>query len=139
MTITVIATPSVRADQLKLVVAERGLQWSRVGHVTATTTLADAIMVVPAKVAAEFSQGIVRPMTSKAAAGGVYSALRDSKGIVANATYVPVGEAATAGAVGAATAGGAVAAGAALTIAAPLVLMTAPSVNRRANRFARTS
>jgi len=44
MTITVIATPSVRADQLKLVVAERGLQWSRVGHVTATTTLADAIM-----------------------------------------------------------------------------------------------
>jgi len=85
-------------------------------------------MVVPAKVAAEFSQGIVRPMTSKAAAGGIYSVLRDSKGIVAHATYIPVGEAATAGAAsaataGVATAGGAVAAGAALTVAAPLVLM----------------
>src|SRR5688500_17153075 len=82
-------------------------------------------MVVPAKVAAEFGQGIVRPMTSKAAAGGIYSALRDSTGIVAKATFVPVGEAATAGAVAGAgaTAGAAVAGGAALTVAAPLVLM----------------
>ncbi len=82
-------------------------------------------MVVPAKVAAEFSQGVVRPMTSKAVAGGVYSALRDSKGIVAAATFVPVGEAATVGAVGGAgaTAGVAVAGGMTLTGAAPLVLM----------------
>lgn len=82
-------------------------------------------MVVPAKVAAEFGQGIVRPMASKAAAGGVYSALRDSKGIVAKATFVPVGEVAAAGAVGGAgaTAGVALAGGVTLTVAAPLVLM----------------
>jgi len=82
-------------------------------------------MVVPAKVAAEFGQGIVRPMASKAVAGGVYSALRDSTGIVAKATFVPVGKAAAAGAVGGAgaTAGVAVAGSAALTVAAPLVLM----------------
>ena len=95
-------------------------------------------MVVPAKVAAEFSRGIVGPMASKAAAGGIYSALRDSKGIVAMATFVPVGEAtaavgdAGAGAGGAlaggavasgAVAGGAVAGGVAFTVAAPLLLM----------------
>jgi len=82
-------------------------------------------MVVPAKVATEFGQGIVRPMASKAAAGGIYSALRDSQGIVAKATFVPVGEATTAGAVGGAgaTAGLAAGGGAALTVAAPLVLM----------------
>jgi hypothetical protein len=84
-------------------------------------------MVVPAKVAAEFSQGIVRPMVSKAVAGGVYSALRDSTGVVAQATLVPVreGAAAAAGAVGGAgaTAGVAVVGGVTLTVAAPLVLM----------------
>lgn len=78
-------------------------------------------MVVPAKVAAQFQSGIVRPMASKAVSGGVYSALRDSQGIVAKATFVPVGEAAAAGA--GATAGAAVATGTALTVAAPLVLM----------------
>ncbi|WP_033327671.1 hypothetical protein [Streptomyces yerevanensis] len=82
-------------------------------------------MVVPAKVAAQFGQGIVRPMASKAAAGGIHSALMNSTGIAANATFVPVGGAAAAGAVGGAgaTAGVAAAGGAALTVAAPLVLM----------------
>jgi len=82
-------------------------------------------MVVPAKVAAEFGQGLVRPMKSRAVAGGVLSGLRDSKGIVTHATFVPVGEAASAGAVGGAgaAAGAAVAGGTALTVAAPLVLM----------------
>ena len=84
-------------------------------------------MVVPAKFASEFSQGIVGPMASKAAsAGGVYSALRDGTGVVAHATFVPVGEAAmTAGGVaaGGAAAGTAVAGGLTLAVAAPLVLM----------------
>lgn len=83
-------------------------------------------MVVPAKVAAEFGQGIVRPMASKAVDGGVYSALRGSNSVVAQATFVPVGEAAAAaGAVGGAgvTAGAAVAGGVTFAVAAPLVLM----------------
>lgn len=69
-------------------------------------------MVVPAKVAAQFGQGIVCSMPSKAAAGGIHGALMNSTGIAANATFVPVGGAAAAGAVGGAgaTAGVAVAA-----------------------------
>lgn len=83
-------------------------------------------MVVPAKVAAQFGKGLVRPMASKAAAGGVYSMMRNSTGIAANATFVPVaGKAAVAGAAtgSAATAGVAVVSAGALTVAAPLVLM----------------
>ncbi|MFE2022459.1 hypothetical protein ACFW9O_30960 [Streptomyces sp. NPDC059499] len=82
-------------------------------------------MVVPAKVAAQFGQGIVRSMPSKAAAGGIHSALMNSTGIAANATFVPVGKAAAAGAAGGAgaTAGVAAAGSVALTVAAPLVLM----------------
>ncbi|GER23590.1 hypothetical protein NCCP1664_20850 [Zafaria cholistanensis] len=83
-------------------------------------------MVVPAKVAAQVGEGLVKPMASKAVAGGVYSALRDSTGIVAKATFVPVaGNTAVAGAAtgSAATAGVAVASAGALTVAAPLVLM----------------
>ncbi|WP_167043487.1 hypothetical protein [Salinibacterium sp. ZJ454] len=83
-------------------------------------------MVVPAKVAAQVGKGLVQPMVSKAAAGGVYSALRDSVGIVSHATFVPVAsKAAVAGAAtgSAATAGVAVASAGALTVAAPLVLM----------------
>jgi hypothetical protein len=79
-------------------------------------------MVVPAKFASDFSRGIVRALPAKAVAGGVYGALRDSRNIVAQATFVPVGEA-TAAAGGAGVAAGAVAGGAALTVAAPLVLM----------------
>jgi hypothetical protein len=97
---------------------------ARSSSVAATATAAGEglyRMVVPAKIAAEFSQGIVRPMASKAAAGGVYSALRDSTGIVAKATFVPVGEAAAVGA--GATTGVAVAGGMTFTVAAPLVLM----------------
>lgn len=79
-------------------------------------------MVVPAKVAAQVGKGLVKPMTSKAVPGGVYSALRDSTGIVAKSTFVPVaGTGATTGA--AATAGLGIAGASALTVAAPLVLM----------------
>ncbi|MFD9328478.1 hypothetical protein [Streptomyces sp. NPDC060065] len=83
-------------------------------------------MVVPAKVAAQFGQGIIRPMASKGAAGDIYGALVNSTGrIVDQARFMPVGKAAAAGAVGGAgaTAGVAVAGSAALTVAAPLVLM----------------
>ncbi len=83
-------------------------------------------MVVPAKVAAEFAQGIVRPMRSKAVAGGIRGPLMSTTGVAAQASFVPVGGAATAGAAvggAGATAVGAVAGGAAFTVAAPLVLM----------------
>ncbi|MFD7603152.1 hypothetical protein ACFWAN_21990 [Streptomyces mirabilis] len=103
-------------------------QSARSSSVAATATAAGEglyRMVVPAKVAAQFGQGIVRPMASKVAAGGIHSALVNSTGIAANATFVPVGKAAAAGAVGGAgaTAGVAVAGSAALTVAAPLMLM----------------
>jgi hypothetical protein len=78
-------------------------------------------MVVPAKVAAQVGKGLVNSMASKAVTGGVYSALHDSTGVVANATFVPV--AGKAAAAAAATAGLAVASAGALTVAAPLVLM----------------
>ena len=79
-------------------------------------------MVVPAKVASQVSKGLVKPMASKAVSGGVYSALRDSTGIVSKATFVPVsGAGATTGA--AATAGVGLAGAGTLTVAAPLVLM----------------
>ena len=83
-------------------------------------------MVVPAKVAAQVGKGLVRPMASKAHAGGFYGALVDSSGIAAQATFVPVaGKVAVAGAAkgSATTAGVAVASAGALTLAAPLVLM----------------
>jgi hypothetical protein len=90
-------------------------------------------MVIPAKVADQIGQGIVRSMPSKAVAGGIHSALVDAKGIAAQATFVPVGQAAVAAggataaaggvAAGGAAAGGAVATGVTLTVAAPLVLM----------------
>ncbi|WP_331452427.1 hypothetical protein [Streptomyces sp. SS162] len=82
-------------------------------------------MVVPAKVAARFGQGLVRPMTPKGAGGGFYGDLVDATGrIAAKARLVPVGGAAagTAGGAGV-TAGAAAAGGTALTVAAPLVLM----------------
>ncbi|MEW2378829.1 hypothetical protein AB0883_22390 [Micromonospora sp. NPDC047812] len=83
-------------------------------------------MVVPAKVAAQVGKGLVQPMASKAAAGGIHSALVNSTGIAAQATFVPVaGKAAVAGAAtgSATTAGVAAASAGALTVAAPLVLM----------------
>lgn len=108
-------------------------QSARHSPVAATATAADEVlyrMVVPAKVAAELGQGIVRPMRSKTVAGGIRGPIMGARGIVGQASYVPVGQAATAGAVGgagatagAAAAGGTVAGGTALIVAAPLVLM----------------
>jgi hypothetical protein len=101
---------------------------ARSSPVAATTTAAGEglyRMVVPARFAAKLGQGIVRSMPSKAVAGGVRGPIMGATGIVSAASFIPVGEAATAGAVGAAggAAGAAVAGGTALTIAAPLVLM----------------
>ncbi|MFD7973795.1 hypothetical protein [Streptomyces clavifer] len=103
-------------------------QSARGSSASATATVAGEglyRMVVPAKVAAQLGQGIVRPMASKTVAGGIHSALMNSTGIAANATFVPVSKAAAAGAAGGAgvTAGVAVAGSTALTVAAPLVLM----------------
>ncbi|MFD7232467.1 hypothetical protein [Streptomyces sp. NPDC059881] len=83
-------------------------------------------MVIPAKVAAQLGQGILRPMAPKGAAGAIYGELVNASGRIASkATFVPVGGAAAVGTVGGAgaTAGAAAAGGAALTVAAPLVLM----------------
>ncbi|MFE4411330.1 hypothetical protein [Streptomyces sp. NPDC056821] len=95
-------------------------------------------MVVPGKVAAQFGQGIVRPMVPTGAAGGIYGELVNSTGrIAAKARFVPVGGAAAAGTVGGAgaTAGAAAAGGTALTVAAPLVLMAvAVGVSAHADR-----
>lgn len=103
-------------------------QSARSSSVAATATAAGEglyRMVVPAKVAAQVSQGVVRPMASKAVVGGIRGPLMGATGVVAQASFVPVGEAATIGAVGGAgaSAGAAVAGGTALTVAAPLVLM----------------
>ncbi|MEU9144144.1 hypothetical protein [Streptomyces sp. NPDC048349] len=95
-------------------------------------------MVVPAKVAAQFGQGVVRPMVPKGAAGGIYGELVNSTGRIASkARFVPVGGVAAAGTVGGAgaTAGAAAAGGTALTVAAPLVLMAvAVGVSAHADR-----
>lgn len=84
-------------------------------------------MVVPAKVAAQFGRGLVRPMVPKGAGSGIFGDLVNSTGgrIAAKARFVPVGGAAAAGTAGGAgaTAGAAAAGGTALTVAAPLVLM----------------
>lgn len=84
-------------------------------------------MQVPAKVAAEFGRGLVKPMASSSAASGIHGDLVASTGkhvVRAKATFVPV-QAAPAAASGTAvgTAAGATAAGAVVTVAAPLVLM----------------
>lgn len=95
-------------------------------------------MVVPAKVAAQLGQGTLRPMMSKAVAGGIRGPLVDPMGRIASGvTFVPVGKAAAAGAAGGAgaTAGVAAAGSAALTVAAPLVLMAvAVGVSAHADR-----
>jgi hypothetical protein len=78
-------------------------------------------MVVPAKVAAQVGKGLVKPMKSKAVADGVHGSLVGAKGIVANASFVPVQSATVGAATG--TAVGTVAAGSMMTVAAPLVLL----------------
>lgn len=106
-------------------------------------------MVVPARVAAQVGKGLVKPMKSKAVAGGVYGNLVDAKGIVANATFIPVKSASAGAATGAAV--GTVAAGSMITVAAPLVLLAvavgasahagppAAEVDRAHHRAARTA
>ncbi|MGA5897123.1 hypothetical protein [Streptomyces venetus] len=95
-------------------------------------------MVVPAKVAAQFGQGVVRPMVPKGSTGEIYGTLVRSTGpIAAKAKFVPVGGAAATGTVGGAgaTAGAAAAGGTLLTVAAPLVLMAvAVGVSAHADR-----
>ncbi|MFD9090344.1 hypothetical protein [Streptomyces prasinus] len=89
-------------------------------------------VVVPAKVAAEFGQGLVRWMKPKGSTGGFYGDLVHSATgqIAAKPILVPVSGAAAAGTVGAAAAGGTV-----LTVAAPLVLMAvAVGVSAHADR-----
>ncbi|POX60713.1 hypothetical protein C3492_25460 [Streptomyces sp. Ru62] len=81
-------------------------------------------MVVPAKVAAQLGQGVVSPMASKAATGGIRGAFVNSSGrIVGQPTFVRVDAAAGAAGGAGATAGAAAVGGTALTVAAPLVLM----------------
>jgi hypothetical protein len=81
---------------------------------TTLTTVGEGLyrMVVPAKVAAQFGEGLVRPMKSSAVPNGIHSGLRNASGIVAQATFVPAGEAGAAGAAGGAAATGAAALGA---------------------------
>lgn len=102
---------------------------SKVSAVTHVVQSSEVLyrMHVPARVASQFGKGFVKPMASKAVAGGVYGDLVASTGksvVAAKATFVPV-EAAAAGATGTAlgTAAGTAVAGTALTVAAPLVLM----------------
>ncbi|BBJ39946.1 hypothetical protein SSPO_026640 [Streptomyces antimycoticus] len=96
-------------------------------------------MVIPAKVAAEWGQGLLRPMAPKGSTGEFYCSLvRSTTGrIAASPKLVPVTGAAAAGTVGGAgaTAGAAAAGGTVLTVAAPLVLMAvAVGVSAHADR-----
>ena len=97
---------------------------TKVPAVTQVSTSTEVLyrMVVPAKVAAQVGQGLLKPMASKAASRGLYSELvGHGSRIAAKATFVPVSTAGAAGAAG--VAAGTVTAGTALTVAAPLVLM----------------
>jgi hypothetical protein len=97
-------------------------------------------VVVPAKVAEDFGQGLIRWMVPKGSTGGqFYGTLVNSATgqAVAKPILVPVGGAAAAGTVGGAgaTAGAAAAGGTLLTVAAPLVLMAvAVGVSAHADR-----
>ena len=77
-------------------------------------------MVVPANVAKQVSEGLVKPIASKAVSGGIHGTLKGSSRIVSQATFVPVaGKTATTGVAG----GAAIAGAGVMTVAAPLVLM----------------
>jgi len=77
-------------------------------------------MVVPANVAKQVSEGLVKPIASNAVAGGIHGTLKGSSRIVSQATFVPVaGKTATTGVAG----GAAIAGAGVMTVAAPLVLM----------------
>ncbi|MFJ9714465.1 hypothetical protein ACIRPQ_00705 [Streptomyces sp. NPDC101213] len=109
----------------------------------ATATASGEILcrvVVPAKVAREFGQGLVRWMVPKGSTGGGFygTLVHSTTGqFAAKPILVPVGGAAAAGTVGGAgaTAGAAAAGGTVLTVAAPLVLMAvAVGVSAHADR-----
>ncbi|WP_101947996.1 hypothetical protein [Mycobacterium sp. 3519A] len=103
------------AQNLSLLMSQSAKSSSAVANVAASGEVLYR-MVVPAKVAAQVGKGLMQPMLSKAAAGGVHGALVNWGRIAAQATFVPVA--------GSATSAGAAAVGAgALTIAAPLMLM----------------
>ncbi|MFJ9198811.1 hypothetical protein [Streptomyces flaveolus] len=116
------------AQHLSQLITQSARSSSASASASAATAVGEGLyrMVIPAKVAAQFGQGIIRPMAAKGAAGCLRGALVDTSGKIAGAAkFVPVGQAATAGAVGGAgaTAGVAVGGSAVLTVAAPLVLM----------------
>jgi hypothetical protein len=102
-----LGSASPLAQQLSQLVSQTSKAGSAAGVGEAGETLYR--MVVPAKVAEQFGKGLVKPMASKAAAGGVHSALTGSSGIAAQATFEPVAKRA--------------AAAGALTVAAPLMFM----------------
>lgn len=108
------------AQELSRLVAANAKSVPAVSQVAASSEVLYK-MVVPAKVAAQVGKGLVKPMQSKAVADGIHGSLVGAKGIVANASFVPV-QAATAGAA-TGTAVGTVAAGSMMTVAAPLVLL----------------
>lgn len=124
------------AQHLSQLIAQSGKD-SSVGVAAASGREALYRMVVPGKVADQFAKGIARSMRSNAVPGGVHSAVMGPNGVVAQATFVPVSQVASAGAIGGAgaTAGAAAAGGTALTVAAPLVLMAvAVGVSAHADR-----
>jgi hypothetical protein len=117
----VLHAGSPLAQQLSQLVANTAKSGSSAVNPAATGDILYR-MVVPAKVAAQFGKGLVKPMVSKAVDGGIYDNLVNvaGKSIAAKASFVPVaGSAAAAGA----AAGTAVTAGAVVTVAAPLVLL----------------
>lgn len=99
-----LSSASPLAQSLSQLASQLPTQLSRPGSETLYR------MVLPAKVAAQFGEGLLRQMPSKA--GGVHSALLGASGITAQASFVPVTGAATGGLTGMA----------ALTIAAPLIV-----------------
>lgn len=128
--VTLDRSKGIRLDAMSPLARELGRLVSSTSEVPAVANAEAAgevlyRMVVPAKVAAQVGKGLMKPMASNAAAGGVHSALVDSSGIAAQATFVPVRAAtASAATAGAATgAAGTAAAAGLLTVAAPLVLM----------------
>ncbi|MGV9942377.1 hypothetical protein [Streptomyces sp. NPDC003401] len=134
-----LAAASPLAQHLSQLITES----AKTSATAATATASGEILcrvVVPAKVAAEFGQGLVRWMVPKGSTGdGFYGNLVNSATgqIAAKPILVPVSGAAAAGTVGGAgaTAGAAAAGGTVLTVAAPLVLMAvAVGVSAHADR-----
>ncbi|MFE1327094.1 hypothetical protein [Streptomyces sp. NPDC058741] len=126
------------AQHLSQLITESAKASATVAKATASGEILCRV-VVPAKVAAEFGQGLVTWMEPKGSTGGFYGDLvyAATGQIAAKATIVPVSGAAAAGTVGGAgaTAGAAAAGGAVLTVAAPLVLMAvAVGVSAHADR-----